>query len=369
MTPTCARAVLAAVLVAASDSFSHLSEHSFEPPFNSFDRDGIRRIDGWKYGGAAGVNEHFVRLTPDRQSKKGWLWNDAKVMADGWSATLRFRISGQGRAMYGDGLAFWFTTDSFYVPGDLHGHSDTFRGFAVIFDTFRNHAPGHAHKDILLLTSTGESPVRFDATGTPPLGCDADVRFWEGRQDFSVANRSAARVTFNGSDNSVSVYVDARGSGDWRPCIERVPLPLPANWWRAGGLGRGAGGAYMGLTASTGDLADNHDLLSLHVGLEDEVAPEGGAAGREGHIAIISSGSPEVDAAIRSVVDRETVRLNERLLYMHHHLEHAMSSTGDSLKLAIRKLNEQEAALERRLQDLERRVVGAVSREVRERAC
>lgn len=28
------------------------------------------------------------------------------------------------------------------------------------------------------------------------IGCDADFRFWEGRDDFSVSNKSVVKVTF-----------------------------------------------------------------------------------------------------------------------------------------------------------------------------
>ncbi len=29
------------------------------------------------------------------------------------------------------------------------------------------------------------------------IGCDADFRFWEGRDDFSVSNKSVAKITFS----------------------------------------------------------------------------------------------------------------------------------------------------------------------------
>jgi hypothetical protein len=89
-------------------------------------------------------------------------------------------------------------------------------------------------------------------------------RFWEGRQDFSVLNRSAVRITFK--DEKVSVYIDARGNNDWKTCFQNAVIPAAAGWWR--------NGAYMGMSSSTGDLADNHDVLSVQVGLEDEVAPD-----------------------------------------------------------------------------------------------
>lgn len=41
------------------------------------------------------IKEYFIRLTPDRQSKRGFCWNDAAMASDKWVTTIKFRISGQ----------------------------------------------------------------------------------------------------------------------------------------------------------------------------------------------------------------------------------------------------------------------------------
>jgi lectin, mannose-binding 2 len=52
----------------------------------------------------------------------------------------------------------------------------------------------------------------------------------------------------------VSVSIDPKNSGEWTDCVN-VPNPgLPKNWLKT---------AYVGVTASTGQLADNHDVISL----------------------------------------------------------------------------------------------------------
>lgn len=189
------RTVTASVLLAAAGAFSHLSEHSFEPPYTDFSRDGLRQIDNWHYGSSAVVREHFVRLTQAKAGQHGFLFNKKKVLADSWSATLRFRISGKDKAVFGDGLGFFFTRHPSFHTGPLHGHADSFEGFAVILDTYRNQGSGLTHKDILLLSSDGSQPVAASHGGTSDpnaVGCDADFRFWEGRQDFEVRNHTRA---------------------------------------------------------------------------------------------------------------------------------------------------------------------------------
>ena len=277
-------------------------------PFTAFDADGARSLPNWRLTGSASLQENFLRLTNDRASKRAAAWSLSKTPLDDWSATLRFRVSGQGRRLFGDGLAFWFTTQATHKDGPLHGFTDMFTGFGVVFDTFVNTEPGHVHKDVQLVSSGGKAPRKLDDS---PLGCDADFRYWEGRDDWSVYNHSAARVRFSGG--KVSVWVDARATGNWVACITDAAVAAPEGWWK------GETGAWMGLTATTGELADNHDILSLQVGAEDEVAPSSWAEARP---EVLSSGNEQIDVAIRSAVAYENWLLKERLGFLEHQLEH-----------------------------------------------
>lgn len=89
----------------------------------------MRHIPKWTTGGnGLDLNENFIRLTPDRQSRKGYLWSNTKLEGrDEWSATLRFRVSGQGKRFFGDGLAFFATQHPYYREGSLHGFTDVFK--------------------------------------------------------------------------------------------------------------------------------------------------------------------------------------------------------------------------------------------------
>jgi hypothetical protein len=75
-----------------------------QPPYRSFDGAGSRTLAGFSYGGDTTALENFVRLTPDRASKRGWLWGDRPLNVTSFSATLTFRVSGQGSQLFGDGL-------------------------------------------------------------------------------------------------------------------------------------------------------------------------------------------------------------------------------------------------------------------------
>jgi mannose-binding lectin 2 len=58
-------------------------EHlSLTPPYDDVDYNGERLPGkGFRSSGTTVVNSNFIRLTPDRQSKKGALWSKAAVVS------------------------------------------------------------------------------------------------------------------------------------------------------------------------------------------------------------------------------------------------------------------------------------------------
>jgi mannose-binding lectin 2 len=52
----------------------------------------------------------------------------------------------------------------------------------------------------------------------------------------------------------LELQIDARNTGEWTKCVTLNNLRLPVGWLEH---------AHIGLTASTGQLADNHDVISL----------------------------------------------------------------------------------------------------------
>lgn len=147
--------------------------------------------------------------------------------------------------------------------------------------------------------------------------------------------------------------MDPRGTGTWQTCIESALLPLEAGWFKSGRLG---------LTASTGQLADNHDMLSL-------VVTPGGMAEAGTILAqmtdaepdLVRTGQPMVDAAIASSVTVHAAKLKSELEEFEHSLEHELHRVYDSLEHALKKVQDQEAALEKRVADVEARIRQSLS--------
>jgi hypothetical protein len=78
---------------------------------------GARAAD-WEIGGSAAFVAHALRLTPDRQSRSGYLFARKPLATVGheWVLDMEFRIYGQGVSLFGDGMALWMTKER-YSPG------------------------------------------------------------------------------------------------------------------------------------------------------------------------------------------------------------------------------------------------------------
>ena len=110
---------------------------TFEAPFTDLDRSGKRTVASYSVDGDAQVMQHFIRLTPDRQSKSGALWAKENLPKDlkNLAATLTFMISGQGEKLYGDGIGLWLMQGGLKT-GSLHGVNPKFTGMGIIIDTY-----------------------------------------------------------------------------------------------------------------------------------------------------------------------------------------------------------------------------------------
>jgi lectin, mannose-binding 2 len=168
------------------------------------------------------VHSNFIRLTPDRQSKRGAIWSTKPLGVDSWSGLLSFRISGektlidlfssyfhhspgQGKTLFGDGIALWITHSSFYNAGELHGSQERFLGVGIIFDTFRNSENSAVHRDITILVNDGTQS--YETMATASVGCDSNFRFHADRADFSVTNSARAKILVENGRSALVIPV------------------------------------------------------------------------------------------------------------------------------------------------------------------
>ncbi|KAJ3174816.1 hypothetical protein HK101_010823 [Irineochytrium annulatum] len=220
----------------------------------------------------------YIRLAPDRQSKSGWLWSKVPFTSSSWIIEFEFKVSGAGTALYGDGFAFWFTSDREKM-GPVFGNKDEFNGLGLFFDTYSN----GRHRVCVGMTAFGGSYARYNITfpyvnamvgdgktkydqstdgrSNELGGCSADFR---GKSHPTSAKIKYVRGgalevlheeigllvgrMFNALGLKVSLNI--KGTNTWEPCFTAQNVSLP-NF------------GYLGFSSHTGDASDNHDIIKI----------------------------------------------------------------------------------------------------------
>ncbi|XP_066863289.1 VIP36-like protein isoform X6 [Kogia breviceps] len=198
----------------------------------------------WNLMGNAMVMTQYVRLTPDMQSKQGALWNRLPCFLRDWELQVHFKIHGQGKKnLHGDGLAIWYTKDRMQ-PGPVFGNMDKFVGLGVFVDTYPNEEKQQERvfPYISAMVNNGSLSYDHERDGRPTElgGCTAIVRNLH--YDTFLVIRYVKR--------HLTIMMDIDGKHEWRDCIEVPGVRLPR-------------GYYFGTSSITGDLSDNHDVISL----------------------------------------------------------------------------------------------------------
>ncbi|KAG7234987.1 hypothetical protein INR49_003469 [Caranx melampygus] len=218
-------------------------EYSLAKPYRGL---GFSSSSQWDLMGTAMVTTDHVRLTPDLQSRQGAVWSRIPFYLRDWELKVHFKIHGQGKKNFnGDGLALWLTKDRMQ-NGPVFGNMNQFTGLGIFVDTYPNADKTHdrTFPYISVMLGNGTLSYNHDHDGRPTElgGCTALVR-------------NAIYDTFlliRLSKNRLTLMVDVDGKQEWKHCTEITGLRLPP-------------GYYFGASSATGDLSDNHDIISMKV--------------------------------------------------------------------------------------------------------
>ncbi|KAJ8704723.1 hypothetical protein PYW07_011911 [Mythimna separata] len=235
--------VILCVLVSANTQSVHRRfeyKYSFKPPYLA-QKDGS--VPFWEYGGNAIASGESVRLAPSLRSQKGAIWTKQPLNFDWWEIDIMFKVTGRGR-IGADGLAFWYTTQRGDYTGEVFGSSDRWNGLAVIFDSFDNDNK-HNNPYIMAVVNDGTKVFDHKSDGSQQLlsGCLRDFR----NKPFPTRARIEYYL------NTLTVYFHngmTSNEADYELCFRAENVQLPR-------------GGYLGLSAATGGLADDHDVIHL----------------------------------------------------------------------------------------------------------
>jgi len=216
-------------------------EHSLAKPYGGTGTG----IPYWDFVGSTIVTNKFIRLTMDSQSLQGGLWNTFPVEMKDWEIQFQFKNHGNGKDLFGDGFAMWYTKDR-NTLGPVFGSKDFFHGLAIFMDTYSNHNGPHNHPHPYISAMINNGSLHYDhdkdGTNTEIAGCEAQFR----NKDFDT------HVAVRYQNYKLIVSTDIENKNEWKECFVSNNIKLPT-------------GYFFGFSAATGELSDNHDILSVKV--------------------------------------------------------------------------------------------------------
>ncbi|KAK3357489.1 concanavalin A-like lectin/glucanase domain-containing protein [Lasiosphaeria hispida] len=186
----------------------------------------------------------YIRLTSDHPSQNGWLFSRVPLTATNWEIEVEFKIHGKNQ-LYGDGFAMWLTKERGKL-GPVFGSADNFEGLGIFFDTYKNNRPGVVFPYVMAMVGDGKTTYDKDTDGksTEFAGCSA-----RGIRHASVPTKF--RLTYF-QDKYLKLELQYKTEGEWTLCFEtNEPPAIPQV-------------AYLGFSAETGELSDNHDIISIN---------------------------------------------------------------------------------------------------------
>lgn len=181
-------------------------------------------------------------------------------------------------------------------------------------------------------------------------------------------NYARIQISYDGDLNRVVVKIDPQNHGHYQDCLTET-LSLPEGWWKK---------AHIGISASTGDLADNHDLIEVSTMLGITSTDSSLQAKEEEQLEMareeslknllktegvdVANLNPK-EMALFALVKEMNDKQGEELQKLKRELEHSMSgeyecvllevAIDDSINSMIRKLQQRGDVSETRISELE----------------
>ncbi|WVO18712.1 hypothetical protein L204_106432 [Cryptococcus depauperatus] len=198
----------------------------------------------WDFGGDTIINTNkHIRLTQDKPSQKGWLWARMPLSISNWQIEVEFKVDGNAHSIFGDGFAMWLTSDR-AKQGPVFGSADYFNGLGVFFDTYANSKHGYTFPRVSAMRGDGRTSYNHDNDNEEGeiAGCSENFRR---RGDVPTK----ARLTYI-KGKVLQLKLQTKNVDEWKICFQtNVEIPE---------------GSYIGFSAVTGDVSDNHDIISVN---------------------------------------------------------------------------------------------------------
>ncbi|KAM9587549.1 protein ERGIC-53-like isoform 2-T4 [Morphnus guianensis] len=230
---------------AAAAAAAALPHRRFEYKY-SFKGPHLVQADGtvpfWVHTGNAIPSADQIRITTSLKSQRGSVWTKTKSIFEYWEVEVTFRVTGRGR-IGADGLAIWFTEEQ-GLEGPVFGAADKWNGVGIFFDSFDNDGKKN-NPGVIVVGNNGKLLYDHQNDGSTQAlaSCQRDFR----NKPYPV------RVKITYYQKTLTVLINngfTPDKDDYEFCAKVEDMVLPSQ-------------GYFGISAATGGLADDHDVLSF----------------------------------------------------------------------------------------------------------
>ncbi|XP_063301959.1 protein ERGIC-53-like [Pelobates fuscus] len=198
----------------------------------------------WDLYGDAIPGPDEVRLVPSLKHHKGSMWTQLNASFPHWEVDVSLNIVGRTREG-ADGLAIWYTREPGQT-GTVYGSADQWDGVGVIFDTFDNDFKGN-NPAILIIGNNGKLNYDYSHDGVSQALGSCVLNFRNTIRPFR------AKISYFKRTLRVAVHTGLTpGDDTYELCAQVSNMVIPST-------------GYFGLSASTGFLADDHDVFSFMI--------------------------------------------------------------------------------------------------------
>nr|CCC95020.1 putative mannose-specific lectin [Trypanosoma congolense IL3000] len=222
-----------------------IGHHSFTPPLlrNYYGGEGL---DHWLIGGSAVITDKHVRLTGDFRNQNGFLWNRESLDLPSFEIIVGFHLHSSRRTA-ADGIGLWLTSTSHNATGPLMGHPMEFEGVGILLDTFDNDGMGNNPAVYVIHNKAG------DQKKYTPLNDFKDEHIGSCEHAYRQTSSKVSTIRIVYDDGTLQVFLSSSAEENEKLCTT-VNLNLDTSNTEY----------YIGLTAATGDITDNHDIIFVH---------------------------------------------------------------------------------------------------------
>uniref|UniRef100_F6SS58 Lectin, mannose binding 1 n=1 Tax=Macaca mulatta TaxID=9544 RepID=F6SS58_MACMU len=196
----------------------------------------------WAHAGNAIPSSDQIRVAPSLKSQRGSVWTKAKAAFENWEVEVTFRVTGRGR-IGADGLAIWYTENQ-GLEGPVFGSADLWNGVGIFFDSFDNDGKKN-NPAIVIIGNNGQIHYdhQNDGASQALASCQRDFR----NKPYPVR----AKIIYY--QKTLTVMINngfTPDKNDYEFCAKVENMIIPAQ-------------GHFGISAATGGLADDHDVLSF----------------------------------------------------------------------------------------------------------